>query len=189
MQSAVKRRDELHGKLEDYERRLAQSPDVERQFRELARALDTAQLKYQEILSKQTEAKVSENLETDRKGEKFTMIEPPQAPEEPISPNRLLILGLGLFLSVVLGAGAAAVHEAFDASVRGPNDIRQLLQVPALASIPLIVTAEDRARRRRINRCSWGGAAGAALLVVIGIHFWVKPLDVVWLILVRRFGV
>jgi polysaccharide biosynthesis transport protein len=189
MQSAVKRRDELHSKQENYERRLAQSPEVERQYRESVRALDSAQLKYQEILAKQTEAKVSENLETERKGEKFTMIEPPQAPEEPISPNRLLILGLGVFLSLVIGAGAAAAHEAFDASVRGPNDIRQLLKVPALASIPVIVTAEDRARRKRINRYSWAGAGAGMLLLVLGIHLWVKPLDVVWLILVRRFGV
>ena len=50
-------------------------------------------LKYQEILSKQTEAQVAQNLEAERKGEKFTLIEPPQPPEKPVSPNsRLLIM-------------------------------------------------------------------------------------------------
>jgi capsule polysaccharide export protein KpsE/RkpR len=187
--SAVKRHDDLRNKLEDYERRMARSPEVERKYREMARDLESAQLQYQEILAKQTEAHVSENLETERKGEKFTMIEPPQVPEEPISPNRALIVFLGLFLSVALGVGAAAVHESFDASVRGAGDIRQLLQVPALASIPLIVTREDRARRQRLRRFSWVGAVGVLMLVAVTVHLWVRPLDVVWLSVLRRFGV
>jgi len=188
-ESAVKRLEQLRAKREDYERRLAQSPEVERQFREMARALDSAQLKYQEILAKQTEARVSENLESERKGERFTMIEPPQIPEKPISPNRLLIILLGLALSVALGIGAAAVREAFDPSVRGPNDIRRLLQVPALASIPVIVTTDDRGRRKRTAQLACGGSVAAVLAIVLAIHFLVTPLDVVWLILVRRLGV
>jgi succinoglycan biosynthesis transport protein ExoP len=51
--------------------------------------LDSAQLKYQEIRAKQTEVQVSQNLETEHKGERFTMIEPPLPPEKPVSPNRL----------------------------------------------------------------------------------------------------
>jgi succinoglycan biosynthesis transport protein ExoP len=177
---AVKRRDELQAKFDDYERRMAQSPEVE---------LETAQLEYKEILAKQTEAKVSENLEIERKGERFTMIEPPQMPEKPISPNRILIIILGLFISLGLGVGAAAAHESFDASVRGPNDIRQLLQVPALASIPIIVTAEDRVRRKRMIRYSWSGGVIGVLLAAVTVHLFVRPLDVLWLIVLRRLGV
>jgi succinoglycan biosynthesis transport protein ExoP len=186
---AVKRRDELQAKFDDYERRMAHSPEVEREFHTMSRELETAQLEYREILAKQTQAQVSENLEAERKGERFTMIEPPQMPEKPISPNRFLIVVMGLLLSVGLGVGAAAAHEAFDASVRGPSDIRQLLQVPALASIPIIVTTEDRARRRRFVRYSWGGGVVAAILIMFTIHLFVRPLDVLWLTVLRRLGV
>ena len=187
--SAVKRRDELQAKFTDYERRMAQSPEVEREFHAKSRELETAQLEYRQILAKQTEAQVSQNLEAERKGERFTMIEPPQLPEKPISPNRVLIVSLGLLLSLGLGVAAAAARESFDASVRGPNDIRQMLQVPALASIPLIVTQEDRARRRKVWRFSWGGSVAVLCLVASSIHVFVRPLDVVWLSLMRRFGV
>jgi hypothetical protein len=187
--SAVKKRDELHAKFDDYERRMAQSPEVERQYHAMSRELETAQLEYKEILAKQTQAQVSENLETERKGERFTMIEPPQMPEKPISPNRTLILLLGLFLSVALGAGAAHAQETFDASVRGPSDIRQLLRVPALASIPVILTADDRARRKRFRWYSWGGGLIALAVSIVGVHLFVRPLDVLWLSLLRRFGV
>jgi polysaccharide biosynthesis transport protein len=186
---ANKRRDELRAKFDDYERRMAQSPEVERQFHSMSRELETAQLEYKTILAKQTESQVSEHLETERKGERFTMIEPPQIPEQPVSPNRALILVLGLLLSVGLGVGAAGARESFDASVRGPGDIRLLLQVPALASIPVIVTAEDKARRKRIARFSWAGGFIAIMLIAVSIHFFIRPLDVVWLSIMRRFGV
>jgi polysaccharide biosynthesis transport protein len=187
--NATKKRDDLHSKLDQYEKRMSESPQVERQYRTMARDLESAQLKYQEILSKQTEAQVSANLETERKGERFTLIEPPQPPEKPIKPNRILILVLGLFTAVAAGIGAVIARDSFDASVRGPSDIRLMLQVPALASIPIIVTAADRVRRKKIIGVSWGGSIAVLLLAAITLHLFVKPLDVVWLTLLRRFGV
>ena len=188
-EGAVKKRDALKAKLDDYEKRMAQSPDVERQYREMARDLESAQLKYQEILSKQTEAQVSQNLETERKGERFTMIEPPQFPEKPISPNRMLILIFGLVMAAASGMAAVMAHDSFDASVRGPSDIRQLLRVPALASIPVMITAAERSRHERITRYSWGGGVAAVILAAVTVHLFIKPLDVVWVILMRRFGI
>jgi polysaccharide biosynthesis transport protein len=188
-QSTVKKLDELHAKLADYENRLAKSPEVERQYHTLARDLESAQIKYQEILAKQTEVQVSQNLETERKGEKFTMIEPPQTPEKPIRPNRILILAAGLILSIGLGIGAVVARESLDASVRGPSDILSLLQIPALASIPVISTVADRARRRMFVWFSWTGSVAGLVLAALTVHIFVKPLDVVWLILLRRLGV
>jgi uncharacterized protein involved in exopolysaccharide biosynthesis len=188
-ESAIKKRDELQVKLHSYDKRMALSPEVERAYREIVRDLEAAQFKYGEILSKQSEAQIAVNLETEQKGEKFTMIEPPQPPEKPVSPNRMLILAVGLALSLALGIGAVLGREALDASVRGPKDIRELLQVPALASIPIIVTRAERVRRQRITRYSWGGGVAALILALMTVHFFVIPLDILWLVLVRRFGV
>jgi uncharacterized protein involved in exopolysaccharide biosynthesis len=188
-ESAVKKRDSLRAKLDDYERRLAKEPAVERQYRELARDLDSAQLKYQEIRSKQTEVQVSQNLEAEHKGERFTMIEPPLPPEKPISPNRFLILAVGLMLSLAAGAGAAMLRDSLDVSVRGVQDIRALLSVPPLAAVPIIVTLEEQKRHKRVVRYSWQGAVVSVVALAAVVHFLVRPLDVVWLSLLRRFGV
>src|ERR1700722_280878 len=188
-EAALKKRDELQLKLHSYDKRMALSPEVERAYREIVRDLEAAQFKYGEILSKQSEAQIAVNLETEQKGEKFTMIEPPQPPEKPVSPNRMLILAIGLALSLALGIGAVLGRDALDASVRGPKDIRQLLQVPALASIPIIVTRAERVRRQRITRYSWGGGVATLILALVTVHFFIIPLDILWLVLVRRFGV
>jgi polysaccharide biosynthesis transport protein len=187
-ESAIKRRDELHAKLEQYESRLAQAPAVERQYRELARDLDTAQLKYQEMRSKQSEVQVSQNLETEHKGERFTMIEPPLPPEKPVSPNRILILAIGFVLSLCSGVGATILRDNLDASVRGVQDIRALLSVPPLAAIPVIVTHAEAKKHRRIVRYSWLGALGGLASLLVLTHIFVRPLDVVWISLSHRFG-
>jgi uncharacterized protein involved in exopolysaccharide biosynthesis len=188
-QSADEKRNELQSKLDDYERRMAKEPAVERDFRELARELDSAQLKYQQIRAKQGDVQVSENLETERKGERFTMIEPPLPPEKPVSPNRILILAAGLLLSLGAGAGFVFVKDAIDPSIRGFADVRRLLSVAPLAAIPPIVTvAEQRSRRRRMM-LSWVGSVAVFATTVALVHLYVRPLDVLWITVSRRFGI
>jgi succinoglycan biosynthesis transport protein ExoP len=187
-ESALKKRDGLRAKLDDYERRLAQAPAVERQYRALARDLDGAQIKYQEMRSKQSEVQVSQNLETEHKGERFTMIEPPLPPEKPISPNRMLILAMGFVLSLGSGVGAAVMRESLDGSVRGVQDMRALLSVPPLAAIPMIVTGAEQRRQKRIVRFSWLGIVAGLTTIALIVHLFVRPLDVVWISLLRRFG-
>ncbi len=178
----------LRAKVADYESRIAKAPAVQRGYEEIARNLQNAQVQYQQLLAKQTDARISANLETERKGERFSLIDPPQPPERPVSPNRPVLLLVGLLVALGLGAAAAALQESLDASVRGAADVRRLLQVPPLASIPVIVTAADRAAHRRRRR--WSLAAGIATVVLaLGFVQWfVRPLDVVWSTLLRRLG-
>ena len=159
-QSAEAKRDELHAKLDDFERRLARAPAVERDYRELARDLESAQLKYQQIRAKQGDVQVSENLETERKGERFTMIEPPLPPEKPVTPNRFLIIVTGFVLSFGVGIGITVLKDMLDPSVRGFADVRSLLSVPPLAAIPTMVTKSERRARKRRLRLSWAGTCG-----------------------------
>ena len=86
----------LRVQAEGYQHNLTLAPQVEKEYRELSRDYDNARVKYAEIRSKMVEAKTAQDLESDRKGERFTLIEPPLPPEEPVSPNRRLILVFGI---------------------------------------------------------------------------------------------
>jgi polysaccharide biosynthesis transport protein len=173
-----------------YEKKITLEPQTERDYRDLTRDYENTKVKYQELRAKQQEATVSKNLETDRKGEKFTLIEPPLVPEEPASPNRPLILVLGLVLSIGLGIGAGAAAESLDDSVRDRRDLVRLLGgSPPLAIIPAIDTTSEVATTSWRRRVLF--AAGALALVAVAltvIHFAYRPLDVLWFILLRRFG-
>jgi uncharacterized protein involved in exopolysaccharide biosynthesis len=179
---------QLRTQLADYQRKISTSPQTERAYRELARDYQNSQLKYQEIRSKQMEAQVSQNLEADRKGERFTLIEPPLPPEEPVSPNRIAIWVVGVVLSLGLAAGVAALLEALDATVRGRKDLMQLLSEAPLALIPLIGTQRDVKVAKQRARYALSAVAVAAVSAVLAVHLMYRPLDVLWFQVMRKFG-
>src|SRR5262249_29981657 len=143
LQAVDEQIDKLKARSSEYQKNLTLAPQVEQQYRELARDYDNTRLKYQEIRSKQSEARTAQNLESDRKGERFTLIEPPLPPEEPVSPNRKLIFFLGLMLSVGLAAGVLWLLERLDSSVRSRLDLLKLTGVPPLALVPCIGTEAE----------------------------------------------
>lgn len=179
----------LRAERRGYEQKITLEPQTERDYRDLMRDYENTKVKYQELRAKQQEATVSKNLETDRKGERFTLIEPPLVPEEPASPNRPLILALGLVLSIGLGVGSGAAAESLDDTVRDRRDLVRLLAGPSpLAIIPSIDTGEPVASPWRRRALLGLGVAGAVLAGLAAIHFLYQPLDVLWFRLLRQWG-
>jgi uncharacterized protein involved in exopolysaccharide biosynthesis len=183
-----RRVDDLQRRLSSLQVKVAAAPEVEREYRRLTRDYDNAQTKYQEVRLKQREAESSQNLETERKGEKFTLIEPPLPPEAPISPNRPVLLLLGLLASLGLGVGVALVRDALDPSVRGVYDLTRLVEVAPLATIPRIQTAAEALAPVRGRRHRWLIIAGVAFSVLVLIHVFVRPLDSIVMSLAKRVG-
>jgi succinoglycan biosynthesis transport protein ExoP len=179
---------ELRARIAGYQHDITSSPELEKEYSQLISEYETAQKKYQEVRSKQMEAQVGQNLEADRKGERFTLIEPPLPPEEPVSPNRPLLLTLGLILSLALGAGTAAVLESTDVTIRGRRDVIDLLDAPPLAAIPRIVTRTDRLAARRRRRLALLATAAGCVVAVVLTHIFYRPLDVLWFTALRRLG-
>ncbi len=178
----------LRGRIAAFENRRAQSPAVEREYSALARELQGAQLKYQEVRQKQMEARVASNLEAEQKGERFTLIDPPLLPEKPVSPNVPLVLALGALAALAAALGVALFLDQVDGSVRDRRDLAALVSVPPLAVIPWIETGEDvDTRRRRSRRLALGAVAGCVAALTAA-HLAVMPLDVLWHVLLRRFG-
>ena len=178
----------LRQRIVDYELRLSQSPQIEREYSALVRDLDNAQLKYREVRQKQMEATLGQNLESERKGERFTLIEPPMLPEQPSSPNRRVILAFGLMLAVGGAIGLIALLETLDSSVRGRNDLVALLKIPPLAVVPWVVTDHERTLHAKRRRLAAAGVFASIVLAVMATHFFYRPLDVLWQVALRRLG-
>lgn len=186
IQSLRTKRADLEKRRTEYEQRLVAIPLVEGEFRTLARDLQNATDKYKEIRSKQMQAQVAQQLETESKGERFTLIDPPVMPEAPIKPNRPAIFFLSLVLALGVGIGYAAVAESVDATVRGSKGVLATLQVAPLAVIPYLATDSETATRRRHRRMLVLGAVGIVLVAVVLVHFFVSPLDVLWFRALRK---
>lgn len=181
-------RRDLKAKLANYEERLAQSPEVEREYRAMLRDYDNAVLKYREIKAKQMEAVLAEQMEKERKGERFSLIDPPRWPERPEKPNRLAIMLLGLVMSMGGGAGAVAVSESMDHAVRGTKGLTAVTGVTPLGAIPFINAERDLRGNRRNRRLAVLALVVAVLTALALVHFLYRPLDVLWFVGLRRLG-
>lgn len=179
---------ELQSKINRFEQFLSQAPNVEKQYSELARELQTNTLKFQDIKAKQMEAELSQNLESERKGERYSLVEPPILPDDPVSPNRILILLMGIALAGCAAIGSAGVYEMLDESVRGTRELTQLMGLP-LGSIPYLMLAEEESTGSKTYLWVLAGIAVVILLALLVIHFAVTPLDVAWFIALRKLGI
>ena len=181
--TAVKRR------LQDYAARLERTPEMEPDYLFLTRDRDTSGQKYQDIRSRLLEAKVSEGLEVQRKGERFSLIDPPSLPEKPEKPNRPAIVLLGFILALAGGIGSGAAAESLDHSIRTPEQLARLTQLSPLAVIPFMPNEQDLSRAVKRRRLLKGAGVGALVAILALLHMFVMPLDVLWFAALRRFGV
>ena len=186
--ATVARRADLGGRIAAMERNIGTSPGVERDYTALRRDLDGTQLKFREVQAKQLEAQVAQNLEVQRKGERFSLIEPPLVPEEPTSPNRQMIIILGVVLSLVAGLATALLLELLDGSVRGAAAVGSLLTAPPLAVIPWFESDADQSAERQKKLYRALGVIAAIIVIIILVHFFYRPLDVLWASALRRVG-
>jgi hypothetical protein len=180
---------EQETKLAEYEQRLLETPQVEREYRKLARDLQNTMAEYQNIHGKLVTAEIGQELEKDSKGERFEIIEPPISPEEPISPNRPAILFLSFVLAIGLGMGYAIIAETVDDAVHSGKAVAMAVGSAPLAVIPYLTNAQEISRRKRriVTRAA---AAVTALILAIGaVHFFYKPLDVLWYRALRKADV
>ncbi len=179
---------ELIAKRSDLERRMSSAPEVERQYRALTRDYESAQAKYQEVTAKRQEAELASNLETEQKGERFSLIEPPVIPEKPSKPNRLAIGIIGTILALAVAVAVGGVLEATDDRVHGRAGILRTLGVPPLAVIPSIETDGTLRQKLRRRLMMLTAFVVAIMIALIAIHLLFRPLDVLFFQVLRRVG-
>ncbi|WP_250658156.1 GumC family protein [Alkalimarinus coralli] len=129
---------ELQNDLAEYQKRIFNSPVVEKEYLSLERAYREKLKTYEEVKAKLVKAEIAESVEKDQKGERLTLLEYAQLPQSPDKSNKLGIVLLGGFLAFVGGIGAASGAELTDHSIHGAHDVIAIMEAPPLVSIPVI---------------------------------------------------
>jgi hypothetical protein len=167
LDALAERRVLLENRRADLESRLTATPAVEGEFNILSRGYEQLRLQYAEVQSKLRAAEISQNLETESQGDRFTILQTPSRPDSPASPNRLAVLLLTLVTAVAFGAGAVAVAESSDTTLRKPADVTQFLEIPPLVAIPYVNNDSDRRSRMRQRLVTVGATCAWAAAVVL----------------------
>lgn len=182
-------RSQLNKKMDELRQSLRQAPLVEKEYTDLIQELDNTNLRYREVSAREMEAQISQQLEVERKGERFTLIDPPQEPLEPISPNRMAILFLGFVFALASGFGCVFLAEMMGSTINNEKTIASILGVLPLSSIPYLESREENETYAKQRFTLFMGTLIAIALAIIGFHFIVMPLDVFWYKLLRVIGI
>lgn len=143
-------RERILGDIARVQGRLENVPRVEQELLSLTRDYDNIKSSYESLLDKRLNARLYENLEKSQQGESFTIIERALPPTSPYSPNRLLVLGLGLIAGGLLGLLAALLRERSDYTYPDVESLQQAFPgLPVLATIPVFQSARSASRSRR----------------------------------------
>jgi succinoglycan biosynthesis transport protein ExoP len=187
-QSVNKLKIELQEKADHYEEIIKRAPDVERDYEALLREYTSATAKAQETKKKQQDAQMSKSLEENRKGERFILIEPPAIPTDPVSPNRPAIIFLGLLLGVGVGLGLALLRESLDGGIQSTGELASLMGEPPLVTIPYIENELDAKKTQKSWRLSRLSAIVAGIVLLLCLHFFYTPLNVLYFVILNKLG-
>ena len=179
----------LREKVERYEGYLSRAPQIEKEYQYLLRDYQNTRMKYQEIRAKKMSADLAQNLESERKGERFTLIQPPELPIDPVSPNRTAMVFLAVILGLGVGLGVVIMLEALSAAVFGAAEVTVLTGIAPLAIIGYMETQEEEGHHNRKRILIVLGLICIGFLAMLLFHLFVRPLDVTWYILLRKFGI
>jgi polysaccharide chain length determinant protein (PEP-CTERM system associated) len=128
----------LQDEIGKYEGRVALSPEVEEQYKQLARDYDNTQKLYQDLLSDKSKSDMALQMEQQQQGEQMRLLDPASIPDAPSFPNRLFFAGGGLGAGLALGASLALWLEMRDKSIRTQADLESILELPMLVAVPWI---------------------------------------------------
>ncbi len=176
----TKQRDEQKAKIAKYEKYIAETPAVQRQYDNLKRDYSNLQLQYMKLKSKQMDAHIGQQMEVDQEGDRLTLIDPPNLPQRSAKPNRIALAIVGFILSVGGGLGYAVVLESMDKSVRSAHRLSAILGEAPLSVIPYIENSSDRMRQQKSRRFALTSALVFLIVSAAVVQFLWIPWDVLW---------
>lgn len=126
--------DFLSKALSAYKARANSLPRLEQKQQELERQVKAAQATYEILLRKLQEVRVEEN----RNIGNASILESALVPEQPIGGKKLIAIGLGSLVAVLLATGTILILEISDRSIKTLTEVRDAFAYTVIACIPQI---------------------------------------------------
>lgn len=131
----------LEGEVRNLQGRLQLTPGVEEQFKSLTRDHDTAQLFYNDLLTKKTQSEMATDLERRQEGEQFGVMDAPDLPSKPTFPSRFKFAISGLVGGLAVGSALTYAIERRENFIRTEEDVVKVLGLAVLVGIPEVEPA------------------------------------------------
>lgn len=149
------RRSELVAAVAAIEHRTAQAPQASYELNMIEREYDNIKRQYESLREKQLDAQVAANLQSEDKGERFSVVDEPSMPHESIGKKPLALLMTGLLAGAAAGVMIIFGFEILTGTIHGEATLTRILKNPPMAIVPVLKPAGFLpwfAKRLRIRR-------------------------------------
>lgn len=158
--------DELESKLAQFKAMARTKPEVEEEFVQLNRDYQAQKSNYDNLVARREAAMMTSQLEQSSSVADFRIIDPPRVSNKPVAPNRLLLLGFIVAVSLGAGLFAALAYSQLFPVFHSMKSLRRTLSRPVLGAVSLQDSGKSKRNRRVINIVFFSGLA--TLLAAFG---------------------
>lgn len=158
--------DELESKLAQFKAMARTKPEVEEEFVQLNRDYQAQKSNYDNLVARREAAMMTSQLEQSSSVADFRIIDPPRVSNKPVAPNRLLLLGFIVAVSLGAGLFAALAYSQLFPVFHSMKSLRRTLSRPVLGAISMQDSGKSKRNRRLMNIVFFSGLA--TLLAAFG---------------------
>ncbi len=134
-----------------YENSVEETPKREQELLSLRRDYDNINENYNSLLERKLEAELAVNLEKKQQGEQFRILDPAKMPQRPSEPDMKKLFMIFIAAGLGIGGGLVFLLEYLDTSFRKADDIESYLDLPVLATVPVVLHPQN-VRMKRLNQ-------------------------------------
>lgn len=142
--------------------------NVETELQNLNRDYHAVKKNYEALLVRKESARLSESVQQSTDSVKFRVVDPPQVPSSPSSPNRILLSTAVFIGALVAGVGLAVLLCLLRPTFSSAQKLRDMSGLPILGTVSMNWIPDIRQRKwKEFLRFSM--AASALLIIFVGI--------------------
>ncbi|ARU56160.1 chain length determinant family protein [Oleiphilus messinensis] len=160
----------LQVRVRDYEEKVRQIedkihliPEIESKLVGLNRDYEITKQKYNELLSRREQARLSQSADLTADDIQFKIIEPPRVPLHPTGPNRKLLLSIVTVFSIAAGTGLALLFSLINPTVMSGSQLTKLTNYPVFGTVSVLDNVSGRTAATNWMNLVFFGALGLAL--------------------------
>ena len=124
-------------------------PQVEAEFVQLNRDYDVTRRNYEQLLSRRESVNMSGEMDTNASVIDFRVIDPPQVPSAPASPNRPLLMSMVLIAALGGGIAFSFLVSQLRPTFHDQRRLRKVSGLPVFGTVVMVWTAAQRAKWKR----------------------------------------
>jgi polysaccharide chain length determinant protein (PEP-CTERM system associated) len=124
-------------------------PQIDAEYKQLTRDYEVIRARYDKLLERREQAQISGEVEASDAGMGFRIIDPPQVPLAPSTPDRPRLMTLVLLAALGCGFGFAFLMTQLKTTFDDERRLRDASGISVLGSVAMTLNDKQRKRRAR----------------------------------------